>query len=89
MQVISCGKYLVTKAVIGQIMKMYFGGGSRERVEGVQNTPTPPSSPELLVYLYLPLVWNQMILHQQEGILLRSLKYSKLFEPLGFKITLL
>ena len=50
MQVISCGKYLVTKAVIGQIMKMYFGGGSRERVEGVRNTPTLPSSPELLVY---------------------------------------
>ena len=56
MQVISCGKYLVTKAVIGQIMKMYFGGESRERVEGVRNTPTLPSSPELLVYLYLPLV---------------------------------
>ena len=50
MQVISCGKYLVTKAVIGQIMKMYFGGESRERVEGVRNTPTLPSSLELLVY---------------------------------------
>ena len=50
MQVILCGKYLVTKAVIGQIMKMYFGGGSRERVEGVRNTPTLPSSLELLVY---------------------------------------
>ena len=50
MQVISCRKYLVTKAVIGHIMKMYFGGGSRERVEGVRNTPTLPSSLELLVY---------------------------------------
>ena len=50
MQVILCGKYLVTKAVIGQIMKMYFGGESRERVEGVRITPTLPSSLELLVY---------------------------------------